>query len=78
MKSNSSLFVFISVLMLTIALGGCKASRKLSKSNKSYEIGEYYRSIEQYRKTYRKTKNRAVKAEIQFRIAEAYKYIGGV
>lgn len=76
MKFKSSLLVSIMMLVLIIALGGCKASRQLSKSNKSYEIGEYYKSIEQYRKTYRKAKGREVKAEIQFHIAEAYKYIG--
>jgi len=42
----------------------------------SYEIGEYYKSIDACRKVYRETKDRKEKAMLQFKIAEAYYHIG--
>ena len=42
----------------------------------SFEIGEYYKSIDACRKVYRETKDRKQKAVLQFKIAEAYYHIG--
>ena len=42
----------------------------------SFEIGEYTKSIASFRKVYTKTQDRQQKAEIQFKIAEAFYKIG--
>lgn len=42
----------------------------------TFEIGEYNKSIAQFRKVYRKTRDQQKKAIIQYKIAEAYYHIG--
>jgi len=54
----------------------CSVNKDIKRADNSYDIGEYYTSIEKYKKIYRKTKQNSKKAEIQFRIGEAYLYIG--
>jgi peptidoglycan-associated lipoprotein len=64
------------LLLLMLFIVSCSASKRLKRANKAYDIGEYYTAIGKYKKLYRKTKQDAKKAEIQFKIGKAYKYIG--
>ena len=48
-------------------------NRKLIKADMSFDNEEYYIAAELYKKAYKKTKNRALKAEIIFKQAECYR-----
>jgi peptidoglycan-associated lipoprotein len=63
-------------LLLIIILGSCSESRYYKSAVRTFDIGEYYKSIEDCRAAYNKTKDKKQKAELQFRIAEAYYRIG--
>ncbi len=64
-------------LLLLIGLTfSCTVSKRYRSAMTSFEIGEYTKSIASFRKVYVQTKDRQKKAEIQFKIAEAYYKIG--
>jgi len=65
----------ILLILLVISLGSCSARKYMKSAATSYEIGEYYSSIEKYRKAYRSPKLRKEKADIAFRVAESYYHI---
>jgi peptidoglycan-associated lipoprotein len=65
-------FAKILFILLIILLSSCSARKYLKSAATTYEIGEYYSSIEKYRKAYRSPKLRNEKADIAFRIAESY------
>ena len=71
-------FVKILLILLVILLGSCSARKYMKSAATSYEIGEYYSSIEKYRKAYRSPKLRNEKADIAFRIAESYYRISDI
>jgi len=55
-----------------------KKSRKMRKADMAFSLEEYSKAAELYKKAYKKTKNRAVKAEIIFKQAECYRMSGNV
>jgi len=64
-------------LLLLIGITfSCTVSKRYHSALTSFEIGEYTKSIASFRKVYTETKDRQQKAEIQFKIAEAYYKIG--
>lgn len=64
------------LLLLTVITISCTVSKQYRSAMTSFEIGEYNKSIASFRKVYTQTKDRQKKAEIQFKIAEAYYKIG--
>ncbi len=64
------------LLILIGVTFSCTVSKRYRSAMTSFEIGEYTKSIASFRKVYRQTKDRQQKAEIQFKIAEAYYNIG--
>jgi len=66
----------LSLLLLIGLTFSCTVSKRYRSAMTSYEIGEYTKSIASFRKVYTQTKDRQKKAEIQFKIAEAYYKIG--
>lgn len=65
-------FPKIFFLLLILILSSCSARKYYNSGDKSYEIGEYFQSIEQYRKAYRSQKLSNEKGQIAFRIGECY------
>ena len=68
-------FPKILLILLVILLGSCSARKYMNTAAKSYEIGEYFNSIEKYRKAYRSQKLRKEKSDIAFRVAESYYHL---
>lgn len=68
-------FPKIFLILLVILLGSCSARKYMNTAAKSYEIGEYFNSIEKYRKAYRSQKLRKEKSDIAFRVAESYYHL---
>ena len=65
---SPKIFLFLLILLL----GSCSARKYMETGNKAFEIGEYYQSIEKYRKAYRSPKLASEKPEMAFRIGESY------
>ena len=72
-----SIFIFL-VSVSYSDVYGQKKSRKLKKADIAFSLEEYSKAAELYKKAYKKTKNRAVKAEIIFKQAECYRMSGNV
>jgi len=72
----TTLFFFLLSLVSVDVAAQMKKSRKVMKADRSFELEEYHKAAELYKKAYQKTKNRAVKAEIIFKQAECYRYSG--
>ena len=70
MKNLVSPTIFL--FLLIVLLGSCSARKYMETGNKAFEIGEYYQSIEKYRKAYRSPKLASEKPEMAFRIGESY------
>lgn len=69
---RNSVIPKIFFLILIVLLGSCSARKYMKSADKSFEIGEYYRSIENYRKAYRSQKLGEDKARMAFIIGESY------
>lgn len=69
---KNPVFPKIFLILLVVLLGSCSTGKFLKTAATSYEIGEYNKAIEKYRKAYRSQKLNKEKAEITFRIAESY------
>lgn len=68
-------FLKILLLLFVVLLASCSARRYMNTAAVSYEIGEYYNSIEKNRKAYRSQQLRNEKNKIAFLIGEAYYHI---
>ena len=69
-------FAVFSLSLALFVLGSCSSQKNYRSGLVSYEIGEYYRSTEKFRKAYTKDKNLQHKMEMAFQMAEAYRKIG--
>jgi peptidoglycan-associated lipoprotein len=69
---KNPVFPKIILMLFVILFSSCSARKYLNSAGKSYEIGEYYQSIENYRKAYRSQKLGADKAQMAFMIGESY------
>lgn len=69
--------VFFKILLLifVVLLSACSARKYMNTATTSYEIGEYYYSIEKNKKAYRSQKLRNEKNKIAFLVGEAYYHI---
>lgn len=55
---------------------GCSSQKNYKVGNSSYDIGEYYRATEKFRKAYRKDKDLNHKMEMAYLLGDAYYKIG--
>ncbi|WP_321287819.1 OmpA family protein [uncultured Sunxiuqinia sp.] len=69
-------FAVISLSLALLILGSCSSKKNFRLGELSYEIGEYYRATEKYRRAYRKDDNMQHKMEMAYNMAEAYREIG--
>lgn len=60
------------LIILTLFLNSCSSRKYMETGRKSYEIGEYFQSIEKYRKAYRSQRLGDEKAGMAFLIGESY------
>ena len=72
-----AIFIFLLSLAQTEAYAQ-KKSRKMIKADKAFNLEQYVKAAELYKKAYQKTKIRAIKAEIIFKQAECYRMSGNV
>ena len=73
-KTLRLLFVFLLFFSLSsFDLCAQKKSRKMIKADESFALEQYSAAAELYKKAYKKTKNKALKAEIVFKQAECYR-----
>ncbi len=67
----------ISMLFLALfVLGACSPQKHYRLGTVSFEIGEYYRATEKYRKAYRKDDNLQHKMDMAYNMAEAFRATG--
>jgi len=69
------IFIFLFSLVQTEAYAQ-KKSRKMIKADNAFDLEQYVKAAELYKKAYQKEKNRAVKAKIIFQQAECYRLSG--
>jgi len=72
-----AIFIFLFSLAST-DIHAQKKSRKMIKADNAFNLEQYVKAAELYKKAYQKTKIRAVKAEIIFRQAECYRLSGNI
>tara|TARA_Y100001934_G_scaffold52249_1_gene63871 strand:- start:1261 stop:3273 length:2013 start_codon:yes stop_codon:yes gene_type:complete len=73
--------VMVTCLLLIFASGQLLAqsqNRKIRKADQAFELEEYYKAAELYKKAYKKVKNKALKSEIIFKQAECYRLSGNI
>lgn len=63
-------------LSLLVGVGACTSQKMFRSGLSSYEMGEYYRAVEKYRKAYRKDKNPQHRQEMAFQSGECYRKLG--
>ena len=67
------LVLFFYISLIGIVQAQDFKSRSLIKADLAFENEQYFNAAELYKKAYKKTKNRAVKANIIFKQAECYR-----
>lgn len=70
------LFIFFLFAISASSSFAQKKSKRVAKADKAFQLEEYFKAAELYKKAYEKTKNRAIKAEIIFKQAECYRLSG--
>ena len=55
-----------------------KKNRQMRKADEAFNLEQYSRAVDLFKKAYKKTKNKAVKAEIIFKQAECYRMSGKI
>ena len=55
-----------------------KKSRKMQKADQSFDLEQYSKAVDLFKKAYKKEKNKAIKAEIIFKQAECYRMSGKI
>ena len=67
--------ILFSLLMLTllVAQDALAQNRKAEKAYASFKAGEYFDAIDSFKNTYSKTKDKVLKAEMVFMVAECYR-----
>nr|WP_321452905.1 OmpA family protein [uncultured Carboxylicivirga sp.] len=65
---NILFFIMVSVLF------SCSGGKKMGNANKAYLIGEYDRAAKQFKKAYKKEKNKYTQGEISFYMGECYRH----
>ena len=76
---NVSKCLILSLLLsffFTTSLLAQKKNRVTQKADKAFDAEMYFEASELYKKGYKKTKNKAIKAEILFKQAECYRFSG--
>ena len=74
MKYFLKLSIFLLLTSFTIEFAQAQTkNRKLVKADIAFENEEYIKAADLYKKAYKKTKNKAIKAEIIFKQAECYR-----
>jgi len=63
----------IAFLLIAFVLFSCAGGKKMGNANKAYLIGEYDRAAKQFKKAYRKEKNRYTRGEISFYLGNCYR-----
>ena len=77
MKYFLKLSIFLLLTSFTIEFSQAQTkNRKLVKADIAFENEEYIKAADLYKKAYKKTKNKAIKAEIIFKQAECYRLSG--
>ncbi len=64
---------YLNLILIGLIISGCAGGNKLGNANKAYLIGEYDRAAVQFKKAYRKEKNRYTKGEISYYLGECYR-----
>ncbi|MAO72167.1 MAG: hypothetical protein CMD02_06670 [Flavobacteriales bacterium] len=78
MKINFKFLLFSLFLILFSSsdLDAQKKNRVTQKADRAFESEMYFEASELYKKGYKKTKNKAIKAEILYKQAECYRFTG--
>lgn len=74
MRTNLILYTLLICVTATL-FSGCSASKYARKGKKAFEMGEYTTAITNYKKAYRKDKDRSHKAEYMWVLGESYRSI---
>ena len=78
MKINHK-FLILSVFLILFSSSDMlsqKKNRVTQKADRAFDAEMYFEASELYKKGYKKTKNKAIKAEILFKQAECYRFSG--
>ncbi|MAR39928.1 MAG: hypothetical protein CMD22_04535 [Flavobacteriales bacterium] len=78
MKINHK-FLILSVFLILFSSSDVlsqKKNRVTQKADRAFDAEMYFEASELYKKGYKKTKNKAIKAEILFKQAECYRFSG--
>lgn len=59
--------------ILVAALASCVGGKRVSQAQKAFEIGEYTKAAELYKKAYSRQKNRFLKGEYSYYMGECYR-----
>ena len=76
MKNNYK-FLILSLVLVLFSINSLQAQRKsrvIQKADKAFDAEMYFEAAELYKKGYKKTKNKAIKAEILYKQAECCRY----
>jgi len=69
--------IILLILLAFLATGPLHAQKRelMVQADKTFAIGEYFKAIEKYKKAYSKEKDRARRADINFKIGNCYRMI---
>ena len=67
------LYIWLVEIFLSIIIIGCSGGKRISQAKKAFEIGEYAKSAELYKRAYSREKNKYNKGEYSYFMGECYR-----
>jgi len=75
MKSERILLLILAAFLAGVPVMAQKKRELMVQADKTFAIGEYFKAIEKYKKAYTKEKDKAKKADINFKLGNCYRLI---
>ncbi len=70
---NTTYYILFTNIILTILFVSCSGGKKVSQAQKAFEIGEYTKAAELYKRAYSREKNKYNKGEYSYFMGECYR-----
>ena len=73
MKKYLSILISVVLFVVLLLTSSCSGGKKVSQAQKAFEIGEYTKSAELYKRAYSSEKNKYNKGEYSYYMGESYR-----
>jgi len=76
--NSKSTYKYLVLVVLTLSISACSTTRRLKKADQRYEVGEYNKAAQMYRRVANSIKEKPKRAEVNYKMAECYRLTNNI